>query len=542
MGPLYASLAVLCFITLMICALHSDKNMLSEKFTMSLHSPILKFVLDTSLISVDMYNPYPDLNMKPFWEKITNIDVISDHDQALSLSTSYLQIQDALDVHKDKLITLSVIPSYQRYATLLRVVSPKTNNIHNVSDIPLLGKGVRIAVFYNPIACDKDKITELICVVCNANNVAFEDLLMISDVKSLDSYEIVFAYASKAELKGFISSFPPTTFSFIDMESSDINMLKLDHEFLRHATIDTDKELDNKQERFPIKKMVCVDVFIVVAKPLPRQFPPSQVYQLMNNIGDEAVALNNYYTQLFEYHDISLQFLRSKNIMFGKRLDTSTPILEQFNNGSVDGDNIVTVHIKQNVNGFLDVDKGIFQVHDVNVKGDFIHAMQVHLESQDTPFENGIYTVIQDEPPIMLQRVDGNMTQDENNITYRCYGDPNTMIPGLCNSITDVSGKAKNIPTFWDAPCQKNIDCPFFQKNNTYPNYRGGCDDNGYCEMPLGVKRRAWRMYDPDSKPICHGCPVSNIHCCDDQHIPDYAFELDHDERRNAVIFNKSMQ
>ena len=86
---------------------------------------------------------------------------------------------------------------------------------------------------------------------------------------------------------------------------------------------------------------------------------------------------------------------------------------------------------------------------------------------------------------------------------------------------------------YWDKPCKKNNDCPFYKKNKNYKNNRGGCI-KGYCEMPLNVKRIRYKLYDKNTKPFCYNC--NNIlqgDCCEDQKnrklypnlkSPDYAF------------------
>lgn len=122
-----------------------------------------------------------------------------------------------------------------------------------------------------------------------------------------------------------------------------------------------------------------------------------------------------------------------------------------------------------------------------------------------------------------------------------CITDPTLTSAAQCESLYDAFGHQKpGGRDVWDAPCEKNTDCPFFQKNQRYRNYRGGCQDGGYCEMPLGVKRVGFRKYEksPKSFPLCYGCPVQyddQRGCCDKQQTssggPDYAFELDSFER-----------
>jgi hypothetical protein len=94
-------------------------------------------------------------------------------------------------------------------------------------------------------------------------------------------------------------------------------------------------------------------------------------------------------------------------------------------------------------------------------------------------------------------------------------------------------GKPKAVGV-WDSPCTKDIQCPFYQKNKRYRNYRGGCLA-GFCELPIGLQRVGYRQYREDSKesfPYCHGCPGGEPDCCPKQQpTPDYAFVMDEIER-----------
>lgn len=69
-----------------------------------------------------------------------------------------------------------------------------------------------------------------------------------------------------------------------------------------------------------------------------------------------------------------------------------------------------------------------------------------------------------------------------------------------CLSYSDHLGRTG----VWDKPCQKDTDCPFFQANKNYFNTRGKCF-NGYCELPLGMKRIGYKHFAKD-KPLCYNC------------------------------------
>eukprot|EP00798_Chlamydomonas_sp_ICE-L_P017734 gene17734-24094_t len=102
-----------------------------------------------------------------------------------------------------------------------------------------------------------------------------------------------------------------------------------------------------------------------------------------------------------------------------------------------------------------------------------------------------------------------------------CSVDPLIPVRELCTTRGGI----------WDRPCETNTDCPFFQANRTYRNYRGGCVA-GYCELPVGMKRAGYRNFQKDAKPLCHGCPdAASAECCELQQKPDYAFEMDEFER-----------
>jgi hypothetical protein len=102
----------------------------------------------------------------------------------------------------------------------------------------------------------------------------------------------------------------------------------------------------------------------------------------------------------------------------------------------------------------------------------------------------------------------------------------------------------------WDAPCQVDSDCPFYQANKNYPNDFGKCDKNtGKCEMPQGVIPLGFTKY-AKQEPDCYNCGLDSISnkCCGVQaeliknktanyKSPDYIFKGDNSLRRkNANI------
>ena len=112
--------------------------------------------------------------------------------------------------------------------------------------------------------------------------------------------------------------------------------------------------------------------------------------------------------------------------------------------------------------------------------------------------------------------------EEWNDDMFFCLTDETVKTPTHCRALRGGTG-------VWDRPCRTDHECPFYQSNRRYPNYRGGCSPSGFCEMPLGVKRKGFRhVSDEHSRPLCHSCddPMDDT-CCDRQEPnPDIAFSL----------------
>lgn len=102
----------------------------------------------------------------------------------------------------------------------------------------------------------------------------------------------------------------------------------------------------------------------------------------------------------------------------------------------------------------------------------------------------------------------------------------------------------------WDVKCKYNYECPFFQKNKNYANNFGGCNSDGFCEMPVGINERGFRKYNRDSNyPICYNCPVGvpMKSCCEEQEraVDRYADGKEDPVSKhetNTPVFNKALK
>lgn len=118
-------------------------------------------------------------------------------------------------------------------------------------------------------------------------------------------------------------------------------------------------------------------------------------------------------------------------------------------------------------------------------------------------------------------------------LRWQCFGNTQNRTQKECESTVDIKGD-KRTPGVWDKPCIADTDCPFYKKNKNYPNSRGGCND-GFCEMPINVKRLGFTRVDKNTQPLCHGCKsLKDKNCCKKKGnmvTPDYAFLDDRNER-----------
>lgn len=155
----------------------------------------------------------------------------------------------------------------------------------------------------------------------------------------------------------------------------------------------------------------------------------------------------------------------------------------------------------------------------------------VLLKNQEKAHERGDFVTIAvaNGKAILERRHPAKEPRDpETDETFYCVTNESIKRKEECRSIYDNLGNQKKSLDVWDAPCRTSDECPFFQRNKNYKNYRGGCVD-GYCEMPIGVQRVGFKNYT--GQPLCHGCPTTNLACCESQSTPDYAFPVDEFER-----------
>lgn len=260
---------------------------------------------------------------------------------------------------------------------------------------------------------------------------------------------------------------------------------------------------------------------------------PIRVVADFNNVlirgTEEHTYLHDLVAAYFEHNQHYLNhFARTTNAR-GRRVE----VAEAFE------DDTMTFTPQHNVPGYFDHTTNVFEtpIHVLDgtplQKGDL-----VVLKHQDRTHERGYFVVeAAGKGKTILRRrhADGQPRDPDKDDKFFCVTDRSIKFRDECLSTTDRYGKAKSRVDVWDAPCVISEECPFYQRNRNYKNYRGGCVD-GYCEMPLGVQRVGFKHYV--GRAICHDCPLDTLDCCKDQARPDYAFPRDEFEREAQLQSN----
>lgn len=358
---------------------------------------------------------------------------------------------------------------------------------------------------------------------------------------SLDALMLFSSYENDVVKKQIKDGFRFDVVDYADM--IDPAKMGVHSPFAKLRTMDFSSVFPQLKGQYSPKSIIAFDIMIVGSKDINSAIFDVELTAVVRLINKPEVI--NFYGIFYEVFPQSHKFADELNNF--TRVRQKLQILEQFANDDF------KYTFNNHVPGFYDSTKNTFIIAGNKVQGIPLSVKaNVSLLNQDRVEENGEYQVTESSKrqTIMiktnpnqtgLKDTSKGSTQFEPG--YRCYGHPEIQSKGLCDSDYDNLGERKREKTYWDKPCEKNTDCPFYQKNKNYPNYRGGCID-GMCEMPVGVKQVSNRKYDEKSTPLCHGCkdPL-DASCCTKQmnkseyptlKSPDYAFELDFFERQRA--------
>ena len=479
-------------------------NMFVETFT---NSPILIYKIEMSKQKLYILND-DNYELKKYINNINNIVELNSRMLSnFKENVNTLKVKDILQIDPKIDHIITVIPE-KKYVVFMTIKFRKP--IETLKDAMRIEKHIVCSSKQNDI-----NLMTFLVKLTNSNYSLIshqQDLL-----KELLKGNVIMLFDTLNNIRKIIGDLPNNTFEFIEFEY-DINLLKVKYPHIYSENIDMSILFKNYKSRFPMKKLLVFDLFLTAEKNTVKGFEV-EVYELVSNI--KIVDQNNYYMSTFSYVYPTIQYLQRYNEYIQNRDNVS--ILEQY----------VDYTPKANVNGYYNSKDNILSPGNIeDIDGVPLENNTFTLKNQVREEENGTYKY---ERGFLIKKVEKKSKDTGVDSRYRCYGDPSINNMALCNSALDEIGNPKKKLTVWDRPCETNAECPFYQSNKTYKNYRGGCND-GYCEFPLGITRTSYRYYDKRSKPVCHNCPGDNIYCCDNETYNqkannDYAFVLDIHER-----------
>lgn len=373
---------------------------------------------------------------------------------------------------------------------------------------------------------------------------------------------------------------------FIDYSGLDINILKYYIPYVKLDNISLDIFFSQYKTIFPVKTLILIDLLICGPQSIEKDIILKDTIFSLLILADNFSILN-YYTIYFKFWSQTYDLLQYKN-NYTKTRDSLT-ILEQFS--FLSKKQYFELVINNNVEGYYQESHYLFTIKNTQINNIPLQmGWRIILKNQFDEYQNGEYFVKHidiDKPETRMEKklilrgnhykidINNNLILDSNlleidgvnienikrtdiiyisdinkwghlhdkiitlfdeppggeisldDIRWSCT-DPTIKIKGLCESEYTIDGVTrKPVPTFWDRRCEKNTECPFYQANKNYNNYYGGCD-NGYCSMPVGVNRIAYKLYDKRTKPLCYGCNRDEMgECCERQENPDYVYPLD---------------
>lgn len=459
-----------------------------------------------------------NINLNKFIEKLINIKITNDKTNMNSYIISTFEYYNLSNVEKYSI--LSVIP-FKKH--LLLISKLKDQNIDS-----LLSNT-------NEILCQNISCIQLIKFIINLLDYNINNYKFITNdeinQELIDKYNLIVQYDTLDNLNNRMSQYIFDIISNDNFLNKTLNLnihkQKILIPFIQSENYDMKIYFPKILSKFSVKRIFEFDMLLVCNKDCNTDVMiEEQIKSLILNLNQ--LDKNNYYSKYFKLHYLTEYILKNYNNFIKNRENLS--ILEQYKN--------IDLEFDENIKGFYESDENKFIIDNTNINNiPLLKDQKITLKNQNRIEENGTYKVydLKTNTILIKTNIDNNFTNKNDDIfdsRYRCYNNTSYNLKGLCESNFDELGEIKPFKTYWDRPCETNKECPFYQKNKNYKNYRGGCID-GYCELPIGITRLSYRQYDKNSKPYCHNCADKLTgKCCDKQLNPDYAFELDEFERQ----------
>jgi len=525
-------------------------DIIKEKFT---NFPLLIYKVEHNPKNVNIYIDYfnfTDVIIKTIINDLY-LNIIRNNNEFQKQMNNSLILTDVFTynfIYKNNNNILSII-NEDKYALFIKSKNTSSNESfkHIVETKQIIG-------YYNDLDI---KIIAFICITLNINKnnlqlkklEYYDNIIINKDYYKNNKINILFVLTS-LQNNEFISKIDNNfLLDFIQYEDiildDNINKLKFFLPYCKLKNINLSISFPKYKDFYSIKTCLSFDMLLCGNKIVENDDDLDNILKkIIKNI--QNFDNINYYTMYFKFFKQTFEYLDKKNKHIIKR--DNLRILEQFDN------NIVTFNIipKNNIDGFYNIDDNTLTINITKIDNiPLTLNSTIILNNQNRNEENGNYYVIYiDNEQSILKKTKHKVTEDEvHDYGYECYNHSQIKSIGACLSDYDELGKPKTYITYWDRRCSSNDDCPFYQKNKNYKNYRGGCLDNGMCELPLGLKKVSWRKYDKNSKAICYNCKDDlNPFCCEEQNdkkiypelkSADYAFPLDSFDRMNQLKESK---
>jgi hypothetical protein len=443
----------------------------------------------------------PDIKNIEILNKSTNKFNYNLKDKSIQLILTdiynYIIIANSIKANKPKLFT--IVPDEK----LMLFIKPNVINTKNTSLKNYINTNTQDTNNTIKIGYINDTDTELIKALIRSMDLSLDNIILkkITYQEKLENLDLVFIFDSINNKFLYENlNIQENTYSFYDYTKDvDINKIKYYFPVIKQKNIVISDYFNKGQNVINNISVYAFDMVLYGFADAEENYALTSQYSSLNVLCETYDKIN-YYTQYFDFFKQTMDYINSENLrVLNISNRNNLPILEQFQN--------------QNVPGFYNSEKQQFYSDRDTINGvPVILNDTITLSSQSREEENGEYTVIDQEQRI-LQKIQV-LEEAPSKKEYICYNNPLVLSENFCDE------------KYWDKPCEYNTECPFYQKNTTYKNYRGGCY-NGACEMPIGVKRIAFRHYDENTKPWCHGCPDTedlSPECCQNK---NYAFALD---------------
>lgn len=283
---------------------------------------------------------------------------------------------------------------------------------------------------------------------------------------------------------------------FLDIDAVDAGKLKFFMPFVELVDMDMRTFYPSFVDRFTVKSVLSFDMGLFgPVIPMVSVTDFSRPLIIIERAFARLESLNNFYRAVFAFYELP----SSEASASSGRTTGRVPVLEQFQDVTATG----------NVRGFFAADTQVMTPTSDVLEGVPLQVVDtVTLTSQRRPEENGVFSVVSSasDGRLALSKRAGSsaligLTEGEGT----CYDHPEIgKLKGLCRFYGFV----------WDKPCSRDSECPFYQADKNYDNHRGGCG-NGYCEFPMNVERKSWRIPLDGASAFCYNClDESDPRCC----------------------------